>query len=155
MERVQVAELLGDAILASHRYFRHYTQGLFDDSRVRIIEEDGRHHLSATDETYDVIVGDLFVPWKAGNGGLYTLEHFRNVSERLADGGLFAQWIPLYQISERELGIIARTFTEVFPDAMMWIDPVTAQVMMTLRLLAMMCLLSRFVPPCACAPRGP
>ncbi len=120
VERVQVAELLGDAILASRRYFRHYTQGLFDDSRVRIIEEDGRHHLSATDETYDVIVGDLFIPWKAGNGGLFSLEHFRNVSERLAEGGLFAQWIPLYQVSEWEFGIIARTFTEVFPDVTLW-----------------------------------
>lgn len=120
VERILVAELLGDAIDAARRYFGPYTQGLFDDPRVRIIQEDGRHHLSATDESYDLIVGDQFIPWNAGNAGLFALEHFRNVSDRLADGGLFAQWIPLYQVSEREFGVIARTFIEVFPDATLW-----------------------------------
>lgn len=66
------------------------------------------------------MIGDLFVPWKRGNAALYSLEHFRNVAERLAPDGLFAQWVPLYQVREQEFGIIARTFAEAFPDVTLW-----------------------------------
>ncbi|WP_295882660.1 fused MFS/spermidine synthase [uncultured Thiohalocapsa sp.] len=120
VEEVVVAELLGDVIELAARYFRPYANGLFEDPRVRLLAEDGRHHLSAAGATYDVIVGDLFVPWKRGNAALYSLEHFQHVAERLAPGGLFAQWVPLYQVTEQELGTIARTFTEVFPDVTLW-----------------------------------
>ncbi len=119
-ERIVVTELLGDVIDLARRHFGRHTQGLFDDPRVQLIAEDGRHHLSAIDDTYDVVIGDLFVPWKRGNAALYSLEHFRNVAERLAPDGLFAQWVPLYQLTEQELGIIARTFAEVFPDVTLW-----------------------------------
>ena len=37
------------------------------------------------------IVGDLFVPWHAGTGALYSTEHFAAVSRRLHEGGVFAQ----------------------------------------------------------------
>ncbi len=120
VKRVTAAELVPDAIAASRKYFKPWTQGLFEDPRVKVLAADGRHHLAATDASYDVIIGDLFIPWRAGAGGLYALEHFRNVRQRLATGGLFAQWLPLYQLSEREFGSIARTFLEVFPDATLW-----------------------------------
>ena len=120
VDRVVVAELLPEVIEASSKYFRPYTNGLFDDPRVTIIAEDGRLHLAATAENYDVIIGDLFIPWRAGVGGLYTLEHFRNVRNRLAPGGLFAQWIPLYQLSEQEFGTIARSFLKVFRHTRLW-----------------------------------
>ena len=120
VERVTVAELVPEAIAASRKYFKPWTHGLFEDPRVTVLAADGRHHLAGTDARYDVIIGDLFIPWRAGAGGLYALEHFRNVRKRLADGGLFAQWLPLYQLSGREFGSIARTFLEVFPDATLW-----------------------------------
>jgi len=120
VKRVTVAELVPEAISASRKYFKPWTHGLFEDPRVNVIATDGRHHLAATDARYDVIIGDLFIPWRAGAGGLYALEHFQHVRKRLADGGLFAQWLPLYQLSEREFGSIARTFLEVFPDATLW-----------------------------------
>lgn len=120
VERVEVAELLPAAITAARLYFAPWNNGLFDDERAQILIEDGRHHLAATRRQYDVIIGDLFVPWKAGVGGLYSLEHFRAVRARLAPGGLFAQWIPLYQISEPLFTSILRTFVEVFPHATLW-----------------------------------
>ena len=120
VNRVTVAELVPEAIAASRKYFKPWTHGLFEDPRVTVLAADGRHHLAATDARYDVIIGDLFIPWRAGAGGLYALEHFQNVRKRLADGGLFAQWLPLYQLSEREFGSIARTFLEVFPDTTLW-----------------------------------
>jgi spermidine synthase len=85
-----------------------------------VVVADGRSYLSATSERFDVIIGDLFVPWHAGTGNLYTLEHFRAVHDRLTERGLFAQWLPLYQLSADELGIITRTMLEVFPQITLW-----------------------------------
>lgn len=65
---------------------------------------------------YDVIVADLFHPARDGAGSLYTVEHFRAIRDRLAPGGLFCQWLPLYQLDSDMVAVIARTFLDVFPD---------------------------------------
>jgi spermidine synthase len=96
-------------------------RGVLRDPRVELRVADGRNHLWATRERFDAIVGDLFVPYQPGTGYLYTAEHFRNVRARLAPGGLFAQWLPGYQMSEAELRIVTATFLDVFPDASLWL----------------------------------
>ena len=52
--------------------------------------------------TFDVIVADLFMPWQAGAGSLYTREMYAAAARRLAPGGLFCQWLPLYQLTREE-----------------------------------------------------
>ncbi len=120
VERVRVCEILPEVIAAARGHFRPYVHGLFEDLRVQIVAEDGRNRLRGTRERFDVIVGDLFFPWDAGAGDLYALEHFRAVRERLQERGLFAQWLPLYQLSRREFDIVARTLLEVFPLVTLW-----------------------------------
>ena len=120
VEKLVVSELVPEAILAAQTYFKPYLNGLFDDPRVSIYVEDGRHLLQGTSETFDVIVADLFIPWKAGTGSLYTVEHFKVCRDRLNTFGLFAQWIPLYQTTQEELMIIGNTMLEVFPLVTVW-----------------------------------
>lgn len=120
VEKVTLTELIPDAVDAARTYFEEAAYGLFEDPRVEIVTEDGRLFLSVTDRKFDVIVADLFIPWQAGAGNLYSLEHYQNAAERLNPGGVYAQWIPLYQVSSRELGIIARTMLEVFPHLTLW-----------------------------------
>ena len=73
--------------------------------------------MQATPDTYDVIVADLYHPSRDGTGALYTTEHFGNIRGRLREGGLFVQWLPLYQLRPEDLRTIVRTFLGVFPDA--------------------------------------
>ena len=120
VEQVTVCELLPEVVAASRAHFGPYLNGLFDDPRVRILIEDGRTILLGSTDRYDVIVAELFLPWKAGTGSLYTQEHFAAVRGRLQPGGLFAQWLPAAQLSRREFGIIARTMLEVFPQITVW-----------------------------------
>jgi len=115
-----VCELLPEVIEASRTHYAPYLNGLFTDPRTKIIAEDGRSYLQAIREEYDIIIGDLFLPWKAGTGSLYTMEHFQNVKKRLREEGLYFQWLPLYQMSEEEFKIIANTFLQVFPKASLW-----------------------------------
>ena len=120
VERVVVSELIPEVIAASREYFGEYTNGLFDDERVETVAEDGRNYLQSTSEKFDVIVADLFFPWRRGAGFLWTREHFQSVRSRLNDDGLFAQWLPLYQLSKDEFFIITRTMLEVFPQVTLW-----------------------------------
>jgi spermidine synthase len=55
-----------------------YTNGLFSDPRAKVIVEDGRNHLMATDKKFDMINADLFIPYHRGTGSLYSLEHYQS-----------------------------------------------------------------------------
>jgi spermidine synthase len=103
-------------VVEAMRYFDGWNSRVRDDRRVQTVVEDGRVYMAATPLNFDVVVGDLFIPWHPGAGYLYTREHFAAVKDHLRPGGLFCQWLPLYQLSETEAGIIIRTFSDVFPD---------------------------------------
>jgi spermidine synthase len=120
VERVTVCELSGDVVRASREHFGPFVNGLHQDSRVRILAEDGRTYLGATDEHFDLVIGDIFLTHRVGVGSLYTLEHFETVRDRLQPGGYFVQWLPMFELSGEEFGIIARTMLEVFPQLTLW-----------------------------------
>lgn len=120
VERVVVCEILGEVVELARDHFQPWVNGLFDDPRVTIHAEDGRHCLARSPERFDAIVSDLFTPWKAGTGNLYTREHYRLAAERLNPGGMYVQWIPLYEVSIQELAIIGATMASVFPKLTLW-----------------------------------
>jgi len=120
LERVVAVEIVPEAIVAAREHFAPANAGLMEEVRVRVIADDARHFLRATKERFDVIVGDLVVPWRAGEGALLTLEQFEAARAALADGGVFCQWLPLFQLSEMETEILLRTFLSVFPEARVW-----------------------------------
>jgi spermidine synthase len=108
-------ELIPEIIPLLH----HFTRSIGDltsQPRVRIVVADARRYVNASPNSYDVIVADLFHPARDGAGSLYTLEHFTGIRSRLARGGVFCQWLPLYQLDLETLRTITRTFLEVFPE---------------------------------------
>ena len=67
-------------------------------NRPPVITADARRFMAAPGRAYDLVVADLFHPALDGSGALYTVEHFAAVRARLAPGGVFCQWLPLYQL---------------------------------------------------------
>jgi spermidine synthase len=120
VEQVTVVELVPEVVAASREYFRKTNGGILDDKRTRVVADDARNFLRGSHEKFDVIVGDLVVPWRQGEGSLFTLEQFVAARESLAPGGLFCQWLPLFQLSEVEVNILTRTFLQAFPHAQVW-----------------------------------
>ncbi|MDT8390822.1 MAG: fused MFS/spermidine synthase [Lentisphaeria bacterium] len=123
--RVVACELVPEVVTAAEKYMTDvngfdFTGGLFTDDRAAIIVEDGRHYLMGGGESFDMINSDLFVPFRSGAGSLYTREHFTQSKKRLNPGGLFVQWLPLYQLTENEFSIIARTMLDVFDQVSLW-----------------------------------
>lgn len=125
VNRVVACELVPEVITAARKYMTNVqgfdcTGGLFNDPRAAVLAEDGRHYLMATNEHFDIINADLFVPFRSGAGSLYTREHFESSRERLKPNGIFVQWLPLYQLTENEFSIISRTMIEVFDQVSLW-----------------------------------
>jgi spermidine synthase len=86
-----------------------------DNPRLHLIAADARRYVRASDRRYDVIVADNFHPARSGSGALYTVEHFQAVRTRLADGGIFCQWLPLHQLDLQTLRSIVQSFMAVYP----------------------------------------
>lgn len=120
VERVVVSELSPDVVAAARTFFGPWVHGLFEDPRVVIVAEDGRNYLFGAAEEFDVVIADLFMTWKAGVGDLYSREHYEAALARLEPGGIYVQWLPLYQVSRREFCVVGRTLVEVFPLVTLW-----------------------------------
>jgi spermidine synthase len=113
LERVLAIELL-QGVLDAAEIFAEHNHGVLHHERVETVVADGRNHLAGTSERFDVVVGDLFVPWHAGTGYLYTVEHFRNVARRLTERGVFVQWIPGDQLSLGEVQVLITSMRVAF-----------------------------------------
>ena len=97
-------------------YFRKSTGDLSARENLSILVADARRYVTASPRKYDVVVADLFHPARDGAASLYTREHFQAVRDLLDEGGLFCQWLPLYQLDLETLRTITRTFLDVFPE---------------------------------------
>lgn len=117
IESLFLVELVPGVADAAARWFGDANRGVYRDPRTHVVVDDARNFLRLTRERFDLVVADLFVPWQAGAGSLYTREHFEAVRAHLAPGGAFCQWLPLYQLGEPELTAIAATFLDVFPQS--------------------------------------
>ena len=103
------------AMVEASKYFNHVNHKPLQDDRMQIIESDGRNYLEYTDHTYDVIVSEPSNPWIAGVASLFTVDHFQHVKAHLAEDGVFAQWVQLYEMRPKNVRTILNTFLEVFP----------------------------------------
>jgi len=117
LERLFLVELVPAVTEAARAWFADANRDVYADPRAVPVLDDARNFLRATSERFDLVVADLFVPWRAGTGSLYTREHFSAVRAHLRPDGLFCQWLPLYQLRRPELESVMRTFLEVFPRA--------------------------------------
>jgi len=121
IEHVEVVELIPEVKALAHSFADHNSH-LLDDPRVHVTLEDGRTYMGRGDARFDVIVSDLFVPWHSHAGYLYTVEHYRAVRARLNTSGVFAQWLPLWQLGAEELDLIAASLGAAFPHTSAWLN---------------------------------
>jgi len=107
-------------VVAAERYFSAHNGHALDDPKLQLYVNDGRNHLLAREELYDVIVSEPSNPWQSGNANLFTLEFYRLAERRLSDHGVFSQWIGLYDITTENLQIACNTLLQVFPHVLVF-----------------------------------
>lgn len=111
---IRVAELENAVIEAVENIGNHATNTLRDD-KVDLLINDARNTLLVNQSSYDLIVSQPSHPWLAGAGNLFTKEFFEIVSNRLNKGGIFAQWINLFNMDTTTLLSILKAYYKVFP----------------------------------------
>jgi len=87
-------------IVEASRLFYPANQRVYDDPRSRIVHDDAKSYFAASPTRYDLILSEPSNPWVSGVSGLFTDEFYRRVRGYLAPGGVFGQWLHLYEIDD-------------------------------------------------------
>jgi spermidine synthase len=119
MTRVDVVEL-EPAILRVARDCAPVNEAVLDNPKVKIQLADAREVLRTKKERYDLVFSEPSNPYRAGISSLYTEEFYGAVSERLAPGGIFVQWLQGYDIDGWGFATALRTLRSVFADVSVW-----------------------------------
>lgn len=115
VQTLDVVELEPAIVRASH-YFDHVNGRPLDDPRTRLLVDDARAVLLRGGPRYDVIISEPSNPWISGISNLFTREYWAAAKARLAEDGVFCQWVQLYGLGPDELRAIVRTYVDVFGD---------------------------------------
>ncbi|MBN1825280.1 MAG: fused MFS/spermidine synthase [Candidatus Eisenbacteria bacterium] len=111
---------ISPAVVRAAAYFRDWHGDVTKNPRVRMILDDGRNYLLASERAYDVIVSEPSKPWISGVSNLFTRECYQLLREHLKPGGIACQWFHYYSMSPRDFRITLRTFLSVFPYVQVW-----------------------------------
>ncbi len=94
------------AVVEANKFF-------FDSIDHRLIIDDARNWLLRNNEKFDIITSEPTDPWMSWN--LHTKEYFEILSNHVTENGVVAQWIPVYELHDKNLLIMYNTFHSVFP----------------------------------------
>src|SRR5690625_3681084 len=119
VDQIDVVEI-SRGVVEGARWFEDDNDQILDDHRVHIEVNDGRNFAMITDQSYDVIIGDIYFPMSSGASGMYSVEYFHLMKDLLESEGIFAQWLPAHQLSIRDIKVIAQSFQSVFPESGLW-----------------------------------
>lgn len=81
---------------------------------------DGREALITSDKGYDLIVSEPSNPYRAGIASFYTQEFYEQAALHLNEGGYFAQWVQMYEITPEAIEMVVNTMAQVFPRISYW-----------------------------------
>lgn len=101
-------------VVEASRHFAGVNHSPLDDTRLRMVLDDGRAFLARTRRSYSLILSEPSNPWIAGVGNLFAREFYETAARRLRPGGVLAQWIQTYSCSVADYALIVRTIRTVF-----------------------------------------
>jgi spermidine synthase len=111
---------ISPGVMAASQFFSPENKDILHNPRVTLVQEDGRHYLLQSNESFDLIVGDLYNAALAGMGNLYSKEYYSLCLSRLRKKGMMCQWISMKDLPEKELKGVMATFSNVFPHTSLW-----------------------------------
>ncbi|MCB9519762.1 MAG: fused MFS/spermidine synthase [Myxococcales bacterium] len=117
--RVTVAEL-SEGVLAAAPLFAAVNHDVLSQPNVEVLRGDGREWLDRVDRRFDVVISQPSNPWVAGNAALFTREFFELMHDRLAPGGIAAQWMHVYAMDDASVDSVLETFGAAFPYVTVW-----------------------------------
>jgi spermidine synthase len=114
IQEITVVEL-EPAVIAGVASIRGGRIPVLEDPRIDLRLNDARNVLLVDGRGYDLIISQPSHPWLSGAGNLFTKEFFSLAANHLDDGGIFAQWVNLFNMDSATLRSILQAYFLVFP----------------------------------------
>jgi spermidine synthase len=115
VQRVDTIEIEPAMVEAGRGFFPRVRRP-FEDPRSRIHIEDAKSYFARHQSRYDLILSEPSNPWVNGVASLFSTDFYRDVKRYLKEGGLFVQWIQLYELDDRLFASILGALGENFAD---------------------------------------
>ncbi|MBF0290994.1 MAG: fused MFS/spermidine synthase [Nitrospinae bacterium] len=115
LEKVDTIEI-EPAVVTAARLYLPRVERVYNDRRSEIFIDDARTFFPLRNKRYDIIISEPSNPWVSGISSLFTEEFYGLVARYLNDGGVFAQWVQLYEIDPKLVGSIMNAIAANFPD---------------------------------------
>jgi spermidine synthase len=119
MERVLVAEI-SPGVIDAAPLFDVGNLGASRNPKVQVVRSDAYRALLHDDERWDVIASEPSNPWVVGVEMLFSQEFLEAARDRLAPGGVYAQWMHAYEMDDATLELVLRTYASVFDRVAVW-----------------------------------
>jgi hypothetical protein len=88
--------------------------------KVVLRRGDAYRALLRSEGRFDVIASEPSNPWVTGVEMLFSREFLEAARDRLASGGVYAQWIHSYETNDEVLELVFRTYLSVFDHVAVW-----------------------------------
>ncbi|HVV97100.1 MAG TPA: fused MFS/spermidine synthase, partial [Rhodanobacteraceae bacterium] len=115
LERVDVIEIEPFMIEAARR-FGERVERAYSDPRAHIVIDDAKAFLAGASRKYDIIVSEPSNPWVSGVAALFSDEFYDFVPRHLTKGGLYVQWLQLYEITPDLVSSVLKAMLPHFAD---------------------------------------
>lgn len=115
LERVDSIEIERQMVEAAE-WFGERVQRSFEDERSNIVIDDAKSFFAGHQGRYDIIVSEPSNPWISGVGALFASEFYEFIPRYLEDGGVFVQWLQLYEIDNQLVGSVLNAILPQFAD---------------------------------------
>lgn len=103
------------AMVTASRAFYPANRRVFDDPRSRFVTDDARSVFAGSSRGFDLIMSEPSNPWVSGVSGLFTEEFYGRVRRALVPGGVFGQWMHLYEMTDALVLTVLRALSVHFP----------------------------------------
>jgi spermidine synthase len=119
MQRVEVVEL-EPAVVEFAEMCAPANHDALKNPKVHLTIGDGRESLVTTREKFDVIASEPSNPFRAGIASFFSVDFYRQTSERLAPNGFFLQWVQGYEIDASTMMIAISSLHAVYRHVSIW-----------------------------------
>jgi predicted membrane-bound spermidine synthase len=104
------------SVVEAARAFGPFVERAFNDHRSLIVVEDAKTWFSARQQRFDIIVSEPSNPWVSGIAALFTREYYAQIRRHLNEGGVFVQWLHLYEINAQLVASVLKALGQEFED---------------------------------------
>lgn len=108
-------------MVEASKKFGPMVERAYSDPRSNVHIDDAKTFFAARKNTYDIIISEPSNPWVSGVADLFSDEFYRLVSGRLADDGVFCQWLHLYELDTNLAVSVLKALLSHFPHVALYI----------------------------------